>query len=104
MRRRHLSASAAWADVLYFAIERCVILPDPVGQGVFGRSNRAGSGNVVLACRQIELPICLVDFLKIVLGRLEAILGGLPMTDRRLDSDGRSWGLALRLCKIHNGH
>jgi hypothetical protein len=104
MRRRLLEASAGWADVRYFAIERCVILPDPVGQVVFLGSERAGSGDIVLACRQIELPICLVDLLEVILGRLQAILRRLPMTDWRLHRDGRPLGLGLRFGEIHNGH
>jgi hypothetical protein len=84
MNRGILGASAAWADVGYFAIERCVIPPDPVGQGVFLRSDLADSSNLVTACRQIELLIVLVDLLEVILGRLQVILAWLPMTDRSL--------------------
>jgi hypothetical protein len=69
LNRRILRAPAGWADVCDFTIERRVILPDPVGQGVFVRLDLAGSSNLVLACRQIELLIVLVDLLEIILGR-----------------------------------
>ena len=95
MNRRILGASAAWADVGYFAIERCVILPDPVGQGVFRRLDLAGSRLIVL-----------VDLLEVILGGLQVILARLPMTDRSLDRSivAGSLGLDLRLGNIHNGH
>jgi hypothetical protein len=104
MNRRIVGAPAAWADVRDFTIERGVILPDPVGQGVFLRSELTGSSNLVLACRQIELLIVLVDLLEVILGRLQVILGWLPMTDRSLHSSiaERSLGLDLRLRSVHN--
>jgi hypothetical protein len=106
MNRRILGASAAWADVRDFTIERAVILPDPVGQGVFLRLGLAGSSNIALACREIELLIVLVDLLAVILGRLQVILGWLPMTDRSLHRSipGRFLGLDLRLRNTHNGH
>ena len=38
LNRRILDAPAAWADVRDFPIERRVILPDPLGQAVFVRT------------------------------------------------------------------
>src|ERR1700722_17373321 len=105
MNRRILGAPAGWADVQDFTIERRAILPDPVGQGVFVRSDLAGPSNLILACRQIELLIFLVDLLEVILGRLLVILCWLPMTDRSLHRSiaGRSLGLDLRWRNIHNG-
>lgn len=93
MNRRILGASTAWADVRYFTIKSRVIPPDPVGQGVFFRLDLAGSNNIALACRQM-------------LGRWQAILGRLPMTDRSLHRSiaGGFLGLDLRLRKTHNGY
>ena len=88
-RRRILRAPAAWADVPDFTIEpRIVMLKS------------------VLACRQIELMIVLVDPPEVILGRLQVILGWAPMTDRSLHRGiaGRSLGVIPRLRSVHNGH
>jgi hypothetical protein len=102
MNRRILRAPAGWADVRDFTIERRVILPDPVGQGVFLRLDLAGSSNLVLACRQIELLIVLVDLLEIILSRLQVVLGSLPMTDRGPHRSIAGRSLDLRLRSVHN--
>ncbi len=104
-RRRILGAPAAWADVPDFFIEPRVILLDPLGQGVFLGVDLAGAGNIVLACRQMKVPIVLFDLLKIILGPLQVILGWLPMTDRSLHRSiaGRPLGVDLRLRSVHNG-
>jgi hypothetical protein len=104
MNRRILGAPAGWADVRDFTIERRVILPDPVGQGVFFGRERAGASNSVLACRQIELLIVLVDLLEITLGRLQVMLGWLPMPDRSLHRSIAGRFLHLRLRSVHNRH
>jgi hypothetical protein len=69
MDRRILRAPAAWADVVDCTIEQRVVLLDPLGQGVFFSRERAGASNTVLACRQIELMIVLVDPLEVIPGR-----------------------------------
>jgi len=102
MNRRILVAPAGWADVRDFPIERRVILPDPVGQGVFLRLDLARSGNLVLACREIDLLIALVDLLAVILGRLQVIPSWLPMTDRSLRGSIAGRSLDLRLRSVHN--
>jgi hypothetical protein len=89
--KRILGAPATWADIPDFTIE-------PRGL--------AGASNIILACRQIEQLIVLVDLLKFILGRLQLILGWLPMTDLSLHRSmaGRSFGVDLRSRSIHNGH
>src|SRR3984957_8471296 len=106
MNRRILGASAAWADVGYFAIERCVPPPDPVGQGVFLRSDLADSSNLVPACRHIELLIVLVDLLEVILGGLQVIFAWLAIPDRSPERTigARSLGLGLPLPNNHNRH
>jgi hypothetical protein len=70
--RRILSAPAAWADVPDFTIEPRIVLLDLLGQGVFFGRDRAGAGNTVQACRQIELTVVLADPFEIILGPLQA--------------------------------
>src|SRR3984885_14579441 len=84
LMKRILGAPATWADIPDFTIE-------PRGL--------AGASNIILACRQIEQLIVLVDLLKFILGRL-------PMTDLSLHRSmaGRSFGVDLRSRSIHNGH
>src|SRR5271168_1360274 len=91
LMNRILGAPAAWADVPDFTIE-------PRGL--------AGAGNIILACRQIEQLIVLVDLLEFILGRLQLILGWLLMTDRSLHRSiaGRSFRADLRLRSVHDGH
>ena len=102
MNRRILGAPAAWADVDDFTIEARVILLDLLGQGVFLRSDLAGASNLVLGCRQIEQLIVLVEVLQVILGRLQAILGWTPITDRSLHRAiaERSLGVDLRLHSV----
>jgi hypothetical protein len=106
MNRRILDAPAGWADVQDFTIELRVILLDPVGQGVFLRLDLAGSSNLVLACRQIELSIVPVDLLDVILGRLQIILGWALMTDvsPHRAIAGQSLQVGLRLRSVHNGY
>jgi hypothetical protein len=62
------------------------------------------ANNIVLACRQIEIPIVLFDPLKIVLGWV--IPGWLPMTDPSLHIAiaGLSLRVLLRLRWMHSSH
>src|ERR1700751_3630461 len=104
MNQPILRAPAGWADVRDFTIERRVVLPDPVGQSVFFGRERAGASNSVLACRQMELLIVLVDLLEVTLGRLQVIPGWLPMPDRSLHRSIAGRFLHLRLPSVHNRH
>ena len=90
LTNRILGVPAAWADVPDFTIE-------PRGL--------AGASNIILACRQIEQLIVLFDLLEVILGRLQLILGWLPMTDRSLRRSlaGRSFRGERRSRSVHNG-
>ena len=105
-RRRMFGATAAWADVPDFTIELRVVLLDLLGQGVFVRRDRAGASDAILACRQIELMIVLVDFLEVIARRPQVILGRLSMTDQSVHRsiDRRSLRVCLRLRSAYNGH
>src|ERR1700722_6675124 len=79
MNRRILGAPAGWADVQDFTIERRAVLPDPVGQGVFVRSDLPAPVISSWPCRQIELLIFLVDLLEVILSQ--------PRVKRLLSTD-----------------
>jgi hypothetical protein len=91
LMKRRILAPAACADAPDFTTKPRAFLLDLLGQILLLGADLAGASNIVLACRQIEVPIGFFDLLEIILGGLQdipfglqVILGWAPMTDRSL--------------------